>query len=303
MSITSISSISSFQASAAFAYWQQRRNRLGHEDFLKSIFEISLDPEKLFSHLKTDRDWSHSKLAAFLDKLEQKKSMGLHFTWPLEPDYPTHFYALTDPPPFLSYYGSPIWTTHPGLAVVGSRNPSEFSMDWMQIELGESLQKFKGRVYTVSGGARGIDQICHRLCLRLNVPTVVVSPSGLEQLYPPSLGDLKDFIVQSGGALLSEHLPSQKVFKSHFLPRNRLIAALGFSSLIVDARKRSGTYLTARHTLELGHPVFVVPCHPMDPNGQGSLELLFEGATMVRNAKDLNTYIDSEIIKFATGSV
>ena len=83
--------------------------------------------------------------------------------------------------------------------------------------------------------------------------------------------------------------------KHLFHHRNRLIAALGRASLIVEARKRSGTLITAQQAAQLGRPVWGVPWHPRDPNFQGSLDLLSEWAQLVRDAQDLSMFFHSEL--------
>lgn len=78
-----------------------------------------------------------------------------------------------------------MWLTNQGLSVVGSREPSLMSRTWMDEQLGAFLDS--NSVFTVSGGARGVDQKAHLLSLKHGRPTVVFIPSGLDQIYPSSL--------------------------------------------------------------------------------------------------------------------
>ncbi len=128
-----------------------------------------------------------------------------------------------------------------------------------------------------------------------NTNTVVVVPSGLGCLYPDTLKEWITPVLNQGGCFLSEYAFEQKMHKHLFHHRNRLIAALGKATLLVEARKRSGTLITAHQAIQLGRPLWVVPGHPHDPHFSGSLDLLSEGAVMIRDAQDLSMYFTSEL--------
>lgn len=83
--------------------------------------------------------------------------------------------------------------------------------------------------------------------------------------------------------------------KHFFHDRNRLIAGLGTMTLLVEARRRSGSLLTAQKTLQLGKTVLVIPGHPCDNSHLGNLDLFTEGATPIRDAQDLSMYFRSEL--------
>ncbi len=214
-------------------------------------------------------------------------------TFPGCEDYPTQMLALRDPPLFLMYLGNPIWKKHPQfLSCVGSRNPNPYSLQWLDQTLQEALPKIPFIV--VSGGAVGVDQLAHQLALRNQLPTVVILPSGLDVLYPNSLESLREIILQHDGVFLTEYGPKTAMRKYHFARRNRLIAALGHLTVIVEAKIKSGTLITAREAIELGRPLLVMPANPWDRNSQGSLKLLSEGASLLRDAQDLIMYLKSE---------
>lgn len=144
---------------------------------------------------------------------------------------------------------------------------------------------------SVSGGAIGVDQITHQTSVDLKLPTIAILPSGLKQLYPQRFSHYVDAIIKNKGCVLSEFPDGQIVFKHHFSFRNRLIAALGKVSVIVEAREKSGTLITAHRALEMGKDVFVVPGHPLDDNFKGSLSLLKLGAHILTEAHDINYWL------------
>lgn len=207
--------------------------------------------------------------------------------------FPSSCYWMADPPLTLSYLGATAWLNERTLSVVGSREPSFESVQWMEREFAPFCESEKPCV--VSGGARGVDQKSHSIALRKNTTTIVVLPSGLQSMYPDSLKEWVAPILNGGGCFLSEYAFEQKMHKHLFHHRNRLIAALGQASLLVEARRRSGTLITAQQALQLGRPVWVVPGHPQDPHFSGSLDLLMEGALLIRDAQDLSMYFASEL--------
>ncbi len=229
----------------------------------------------------------------FCHEIDRAREAGLCFTQPGEPDFPAGFLNLQEVPFFLCYMGTPVWKTSVGLAVVGSREPSADSESWCEKELSLVLQQLS--IFTVSGGARGIDQVCHRVSVRLRLPTVAILPSGLQNIYPPSLIPVVNSLLESGGALLSEYLPKTEMAKNFFQRRNRLIAGLAQICLIVEARRRSGTLITAQQAVEQAKPLFILPTHPYDPRGMGGLDLLLDGATPVRDAQDLISFLSAEL--------
>lgn len=227
------------------------------------------------------------------EELSRWISQGIQFTFPGDPFYPSGFVGMPGAPLFLSFKGHPAWRWGPCISVVGSRDASSLSHVWMEEHLARFLRQEKPIL--VSGGARGIDQMAHQLALRNACPTVVVLPSGLGAVYPQNLEAWQDKILEGGGCLLSEYPFYEKMQKYFFHDRNRLIAGLGIFTLLVEARRRSGSLLTAQKTLQLGKSVLVVPGHPCDPSHLGNLDLLSEGATPIRDAVDLGMYFKSEL--------
>lgn len=218
---------------------------------------------------------------------EVKKGLNAGLTYLAIGDtlYPEGLLLMEEPPLILSAIGSLASLWQPRLAVVGSREPRAETNSFLDQILHEFLNR--ERAVLVSGGARGVDQRVHLNSLRMGLPTVAVIPSGLLSLYPQSLQTWKEEIVRLGGMLLSEYLPSQEMKKSHFEARNRIISGLANVVLVAEARKKSGSLITARCAIEQGKTVAVVPGHPLDNHFSGCLELLSDGAFPVRNAEDL----------------
>ncbi len=259
-------------------------------EFLWSEFSARLKefaPEVLF-YLESKRTLYREMNSQNL----KRKQEGYHFVVIGSNEYPDAFYLMSDPPLSFMYFGSPIWLYRDCVSIVGSREARAESLQWIENEYAQFLAEHS--TVTVSGGARGVDQAAHLMAIRKHQPTVVVLPSGLGQIYPQSLLEWKKSILDVGGCFLSEYSFDQKMQKYLFHHRNRLIAAFGRVLIIVEARRRSGTMITAQLAAQWGVPVLVVPGHPSDQNFLGSLDLLSEGATLLRDAEDLGIFFESE---------
>lgn len=210
-------------------------------------------------------------------------------TWWGDSNYPAAFYDLSQPPYLLFYRGSACWKSNRSLAVVGSREPEKELLNWMEVELASAL-KCRAPV-VVSGGARGVDQKAHQLCLRLGLPTLVLLPSSLDHFYPPQLKDWESSVIQLGGAFLSEYAPGKAMRKQYFLQRNRLIAAIGSHCLVLQAKRKSGTMLTAQWAIELHRELATLPHAPWSGRASGSNDILASGGQMIRDRADLITWL------------
>lgn len=237
-----------------------------------------------------------------LEKTRADLELGIKFTRYGDTDYPLHFYRLEDPPLILSYQGRACWNQFVCLAVVGSRDPMPVSVHWMKSEFYRFLKESKVKICIVSGGARGIDELSHRIALLADHPTVLFMPSGLCRPYPNNLQSLRDQILQNGGALVSEYDSNLSMKKPMFSHRNRLIAAMNQSLLIVEAQKKSGTLMTANYALAMGRTVLVIPGHPLNAAFQGSLEIIKHGGALIEGAEDLYHLLDEFKFESSSGS-
>jgi DNA processing protein len=128
----------------------------------------------------------------------------------------------------------------------------------------------------VSGAAIGIDGAAHAATLAANGLTIGVIGGGHHHPGPRAHRDLRRQIADSGGALISEHHPSVKPTHGTYPRRNRVIAALGDGTVVVEAPNVSGALITAHIALELGRAVVVAPGRVGDWSTAGCLRLLRE---------------------------
>lgn len=249
------------------------------------LMQDQLDPGllslKARLHFAENPDWREQSLKLF----EAAKKRSVNLTYPGREDYPALWYHLSMRPPIASYIGQPVWKSVPLLPVVGSRTPSADTCRWMNTELREFLRRSGWG--TVSGGARGVDQWAHRLSLETGAPTVCVFPSGVLNPYPLDQEAFWLRVLDAGGCLLSTFGLTEALRKTAFHIRNRWIAGFARYCFVVEANRRSGSSLTARLALEEGRDIWTLPTSPLAAQGLANLDLLFNGAQLVRNAEDL----------------
>ncbi|HMB73324.1 MAG TPA: DNA-processing protein DprA [Gammaproteobacteria bacterium] len=171
----------------------------------------------------------------------------------------------------------------PALAIVGSRNASAGGRDNAQAfaqALGAS------GLAIVSGLALGIDAAAHVGALNSAGGTVAVLGNGIDEIYPPENAALAQRI-EASGLIVSEYGPGTPPRRHRFPARNRIIAALSYGVLVVEAGSRSGSLITARLAGEFGREVFAIPGSIHNPLSRGCHQLIRQGARLVETADDV----------------
>ena len=125
----------------------------------------------------------------------------------------------------------------------------------------------------VSGGAIGIDTASHHGALNAQGKTICVQANGLHKLYPSKNEILFEKIIKNG-LMISEYPPGRNPTKNSFLNRNRIIASLSKSTMVVEAAEISGALSTARHALRMQRLVLAVPGSIHSKSSSGTNELI-----------------------------
>jgi DNA processing protein len=199
-------------------------------------------------------------------------------------DYPVTLSKIDVPPRLLFVRGEFSPQDIQSIAVVGSRTCTSYGKRVAQ-RLGYDLAKAGCTV--VSGLARGIDGMAHRGALDARGRTIAVLAGGLSKIYPPEHTELAEEIITSGGALITEASMLMEPMAGMFPARNRIISGLSRAVVLVEAAEKSGALITARHAAEQGREVFAVPGPVDSVASAGTLQLLRNGAKLVRNAGDV----------------
>ena len=204
--------------------------------------------------------------------LERIEKAGYQFLTPSE-----IFEELPAPPIGLIASGNIDLIGKRAISIVGTRNPTQYGIKVAS----EMAANFVDREWVVvSGGAYGIDSAAHKGALIAEGETIAVLASGLDVIYPAGNARLFAEIAESG-LLLSEYMLGTKALPHRFLNRNRLIAALGNGTLVVEAAFRSGALRTATDAQNLNRVVMAIPGPINSPLSEGCHRLIGEGAAVI----------------------
>ena len=200
--------------------------------------------------------------------------------------FPPLLKEIPDPPKQLYVRGTLPSYDLKWLAVVGSRAVSTYGKQACEYLI-EGLRGYP--IVIVSGLAYGTDALAHKIALEVGLPCVGVPGSGLEWnvIYPKANLGLAKEIVDKGGALLSEFKPDQKATDYTFPQRNRIMAGMSHATLMIEAKERSGTLITARLATDYNRDLLVVPGSIFSNTSKGTHQFLKLGATPVTEPSDI----------------
>jgi DNA processing protein len=201
-------------------------------------------------------------------------------------DFPPLLREIHDPPKKLYLRGTLPSSELKWLAVVGSRACTSYGKQVCEY----LIQGLRGYpIVIVSGLAYGIDAEAHKHALATRLPTVAVPGSGLDWkvLYPRANVSLAREILAHDGALLSECEPDQKATDYTFPRRNRIMAGLCHATLMIEAKEKSGTLITAALTTQYNRELLVVPGSIFSAESRGTHQFLRLGATAVTSPADI----------------
>ena len=204
--------------------------------------------------------------------------------------YPKSLYTIPDCPPVLFCRGTlPDFNKYISVTMVGTR---EMSRDGALTAHKISFEAASGGATVVSGFAHGIDSAVHRGALDAEGKTVAVLGCGIDVDYPFENTALKEEIISSGGAVITEFFPPTEPMSSNFPIRNRVLSALSHCTVIIEAPLGSGALITANRASEQGKKIFAVPGSVSSKTCEGSNLLLKEGISAVLDGYDILRELD-----------
>lgn len=216
--------------------------------------------------------------------MELLERRGIRYLHCDNPEFPPLLRLIHRPPFGLYVRGRLPDPCRPCVAIVGTRKATRVGI---MAAASLAAQISAEGIPVVSGLARGIDSAAHSAAARKAGATCAVLPSGPDCVYPPQNRPLAVLILETGGCLLTEYPPGSAVHKYRFPDRNRLIAGLARSCVVVEAPLRSGALITADHALAEGRDVFVHPDCLGGPRNAGADALNMQGANPVGSADEL----------------
>ena len=266
---------------------------------IDSLYEMNeTDTRRLLSdrvHEAVLNDMLSSKDRAFLEeKVAMLDKARIRMLYPELPEYPDKLKRIPDPPFVLFAKGALDLSKavdEPSIAIVGARKADTYGSEMSYYFAGELSRE---GITVISGLAGGVDGRAHAGCLFAGGKTVAVLGCGVDIPYPKSNTPLY-FDIEKRGLIISEYPPGTAPLAWRFPVRNRIISALSDGVLVIEARKKSGSLITADFALEQGKTVFALPGRAYDINAAGTNNLIKQGATCVTEPADIVRELKNDI--------
>ncbi|HEY4382414.1 MAG TPA: DNA-processing protein DprA [Acidobacteriaceae bacterium] len=206
--------------------------------------------------------------------------------------YPARLLEIYDPPAVLWVRGNAALLARPGIAVVGTRQPSPYGAGMAEMLSRDLANR---RLTIISGMARGVDSAAHKGALDAGGKTVAVWGTGIDVVYPKENKKLAERIVESGGTIVSEFPLGTFPAPQNFPLRNRILSGMSVGVLVVEAGEYSGTRITARCAMEQDRDVYAVPGNVTNKNAWGPNTLIKQGAKLTATWEDVWEELPSEL--------
>lgn len=198
--------------------------------------------------------------------------------------YPKRLLNCYDSPPLLYYRGNADLNKNKFVAIVGTRNHSDYGKHQCE-KLVEELKD--QNVIVVSGLAFGIDTIAHKSAIKNNLQTIGVLAHGLDRIYPAQNKALAKQMTEQGG-LLTDFMSGSAPDKQNFPKRNRIVAGMCDALVVIESGPRGGSLITAELANSYNKDVFAFPGRVSDSKSEGCNYLVKNNkASLITKANDL----------------
>lgn len=297
-----------------YAYWLDNLPGIGNGK-RRYLFEEAACAKEIYemplSHLKTIRGLTEEDIRTIhlsrmnwdLDKewfglMEQ----GIGFISAEQTDFPEKLQNIPNAPYALYYVGKLPDSTQKTVAIVGARGRSAYGSE-IATKLARALSEHG--VQVVSGLAKGIDTDAHKGALDGQGDTYAILGCGVDICYPRDNRYLYEKILVNGG-IISEYPPKTQPIAGYFPQRNRIISGFSDCVVVVEAKEKSGSLITADFAMEQGRDVYAVPGRITDNLSKGCNQLIKQGAGIVQSVEDFladldilaeNTYVQTDFRK------
>jgi DNA processing protein len=230
--------------------------------------------------------------AAAEDEAKRVAETGGSFITREDELYPARLLEIYDPPAVLWIRGNGALLARPGIAVVGTRQPSPYGSGMAEMLSRDLANR---RLTILSGMARGVDTAAHKGALDAGGKTIAVWGTGIDVVYPKENKKLAERIVESGGAIVSEYPLGTFPAPQNFPIRNRILSGMSVGVLVIEAGEYSGTRITARCAMEQNRDVYAVPGNVTNKNAWGPNTLIKQGAKLTATWEDVWEDLPSQV--------
>jgi DNA processing protein len=252
----------------------QARILIDHFGDAESIFKAKKDALGRLEGMGTVRAASIKSFHNFHKAEDEIRFMEKYKITPFfltDKNYPQRLLNCYDPPTILYYRGTADLNSSKIIALVGTRNNSEYGR-MVTEEFINTLNPLKPLI--VSGLAFGIDAIAHKAALKNNLPTVAVLAHGLDCIYPSQHTLLAKNIIRESGGLLTEFSSDTKPDKHNFPSRNRVVAGMCDATIVIETGIKGGSVITADLANAYNRDVFAIPGRTSDLKSEGCNHLI-----------------------------
>ena len=211
-------------------------------------------------------------------ELERLENLGYKVITILDQDYPSLLKNCDDAPSCLFVRSasepSEIFNSNTCISIVGTRDISMYGREFCT-RIVRTLAQAPDRPAIVSGLALGVDITAHLAALDAGLPTIAVIPVGIDDIYPPSHRIAAGRIAAAeGSAIITDYPPGTAPLQINFLRRNRIIAGMSRSTILIESKAKGGGLLTARLAEGYGREVFALPGRIDDARSAGCNALI-----------------------------
>ena len=223
-----------------------------------------------------------SKAATELKFIEERGIKPLFIS---DPHYPRRLLNCYDSPTLLFYKGTANLNTGKVVAIIGTRNNSEYGKQLTEKLISELAEH---DILVVSGLAFGIDAIAHKAALKHDLSTIGVLAHGLDQVYPFGHAGLAKDMIRNKGGLITEFHSNTAPDRHHFPTRNRIVAGMSDAIVVVETGIKGGSMITAELANGYNKDVFAYPGRITDPKSIGCNQLVRNNkAVLLTDAQEL----------------
>ncbi|WP_162921662.1 DNA-processing protein DprA [Listeria costaricensis] len=237
--------------------------------------------EQIFSY--TENAFKGRFLQATDNLFSEPADEDQAFIFYLDDDYPALLKEIPYAPPLLFYRGDRSALLKKAISFVGPRFANNYGREATHFLI-RGLRQTNWAI--VSGLAKGVDTCAHQAASQAGLTTIAILGAGFGHIYPTENRALFQEIAEKG-LVLSEYTFHTRPRKWHFPDRNRLISGISKGTVVVAARERSGSLITAYCALEQNREVFAVPGRIFDQEGRGCHRLIQEGAKLIFNSEHI----------------
>ncbi len=242
-----------------------------------------IDSYIAFEILAARKNW-HTCKKEFEGVLRDAERKKIKLVSILEDEYPANLKKIFDAPVLIYYKGRLNKSDRFSISIVGTRTPTEYGKYNCE-NFTEKLSELQ--IPVISGFARGVDSIVHKVCLKKDNLTYAVLGCGADVIYPSENRKLYWEIIEKG-AIISEFPIGAKPDKVNFPRRNRIISGISLGSLIIESGIKGGSLLTAEFAIDQDKEVFAIPGYINSKQSEGTNELIKKGqAKLVTEIEDI----------------